>query len=41
LQHAEVRQGDQLVPMKLRVTEIFRFEAGTYRLVHRHADPAK
>jgi NAD(P)H-dependent FMN reductase len=41
LQHAEVRQGDQLVPMKLRVTEIFRFEAGAYRLVHRHADPAK
>jgi NAD(P)H-dependent FMN reductase/ketosteroid isomerase-like protein len=41
LQDAEVRQGDQLVPMKLRVTEIFRFEAGAYRLVHRHADPAK
>jgi NAD(P)H-dependent FMN reductase/ketosteroid isomerase-like protein len=41
LQHAEVRRGGEVVTMTLRVTEIFRFEAGAWRLVHRHADPAK
>jgi len=42
LQHAEVRTGDsnELTPMTLRITEIFRFEDGGYKLVHRHADVA-
>lgn len=40
-QHATVRLGDnpQPVQMSLRVTELFRREAGTWKLVHRHADP--
>ena len=38
LQHAEARLGDQVVPMTLRVTEVFRVENGALKLVHRHAD---
>jgi ketosteroid isomerase-like protein len=29
----------EIVPFDLRVTTIFRPEAGTWRVVHRHADP--
>lgn len=40
LQHAEVGSGDKS-KMTLRVTEVFRFEDGGFKLVHRHADPFK
>jgi NAD(P)H-dependent FMN reductase/ketosteroid isomerase-like protein len=40
LQHAEVGHGDDS-KMTLRVTEVFRFEDGGFKLVHRHADPLK
>lgn len=35
-----MRGRDALLPMKLRVTEVFRrTEKGGWQLVHRHADP--
>jgi ketosteroid isomerase-like protein len=36
---AKVGGGDELVPVALRVTSIFRPEDGTWKVVHRHADP--
>lgn len=30
---------DELTPVSLRVTSIFRLEDGTWKLLHRHADP--
>jgi ketosteroid isomerase-like protein len=36
---AKVAGGDELTPVALRVTSIFRPEEGTWKLVHRHADP--
>jgi ketosteroid isomerase-like protein len=40
LQHAEVRMADQPEPvaMQLRVTELYRYEDNSWKLVHRHAD---
>ena len=40
VQHAEVMMADRktAVEMQLRTTEVFRLEAGAWRLVHRHAD---
>ena len=40
LQHADVRiaEGGKTVPMVIRVTEVFRFQDGGWKLVHRHAD---
>jgi ketosteroid isomerase-like protein len=41
LQHAKARMGrnGEATEMTLRVTEVFRLEDGSFKLVHRHADP--
>ena len=36
---AKVGDSDELAPVALRTTSIFRPEAGVWKLVHRHADP--
>jgi ketosteroid isomerase-like protein len=36
---AKIEGGEELVPVVLRVTSIFRPEDGTWKMVHRHADP--
>jgi NAD(P)H-dependent FMN reductase/ketosteroid isomerase-like protein len=38
LQHAEVHMQGKKTAMTLRITEVFRFEDGNWKLVHRHAD---
>jgi ketosteroid isomerase-like protein len=37
---AKVGGSDEFSPAGLRVTSIFRPEDGTWKVVHRHADPA-
>jgi ketosteroid isomerase-like protein len=36
---AKVGGGEELVAVAVRVTSLFRLERGTWKLVHRHADP--
>jgi|ERR1700693_2640621 len=36
---AKVGGGEELVPVAVRVTSVFRLERSTWKLVHRHADP--
>jgi ketosteroid isomerase-like protein len=36
---AKVGGGEELAPISLRVTSIFRREDGDWKIVHRHADP--
>jgi ketosteroid isomerase-like protein len=36
---AKVGGGEDISPVTLRVTSIFRPEDGTWKIVHRHADP--
>ena len=36
---ARVGGGEDISPVTLRVTSIFRPEDGTWKIVHRHADP--
>jgi ketosteroid isomerase-like protein len=36
---ARLGGSDEMTPVSLRVTSIFRPEDGTWKLVHRHADP--
>src|SRR5829696_686043 len=36
---AKIGGSEDITPFALRVTMIFRPEAGTWRIVHRHADP--
>lgn len=38
IQHAEVHMHGKHASMTLRVTEVFRFEDGSWKLAHRHAD---
>jgi SnoaL-like protein len=35
---ADVVLGGKKMPMTLRITEVFRFEQGSWKLVHRHGD---
>jgi ketosteroid isomerase-like protein len=37
--HVRVAGNRDLVPVRLRVTEVFRREDGAWKLIHRHADP--
>lgn len=36
---SKVGGGDEIVPISLRVTTVFRPEDGAWKIVHRHADP--
>ena len=36
---SKVGGGEELAPVAVRVTSVFRLEHGAWKLVHRHADP--
>jgi len=36
---AKVGGAEEIVPVAVRVTSVFRLESGSWKLVHRHADP--
>ena len=36
---SKVGGAEEVVPVALRVTSVFRLESGSWKLVHRHADP--
>ena len=36
---ARVQGSDTILPVALRVTHIYRREAGAWKIIHRHADP--
>ena len=36
---SKVGGGEEVVPISVRVTSLFRLERGAWKLVHRHADP--
>jgi len=36
---ARVGGAEEVVPVAVRVTSVFRLESGSWKLVHRHADP--
>jgi ketosteroid isomerase-like protein len=36
---AKIAGSDEFSPVALRVTSIFRLEDGSWKLLHRHADP--
>ena len=36
---AKVAGGEEMTKVSVRVTSVFRLEAGNWKLVHRHADP--
>jgi ketosteroid isomerase-like protein len=36
---AKVGDAEEVAPVAVRVTSVFRLESGSWKLVHRHADP--
>jgi hypothetical protein len=36
---AKIGGAEEVVPVAVRVTSVFRLESGSWKLVHRHADP--
>ena len=36
---AKVGGSEEMIKVSIRVTSVFRLEAGNWKLVHRHADP--